>query len=1022
MKFIKYFSKALLGLMATASIFAGCSMQEDVGEANAVLTDATYLEFEAQSAPDQTLNVSSDGNWVVDVPVEWLTVTPMSGRGNVQVTLTVTDNYTDGVMDAPRETVVIFRGASVERQGEVVVVQKGDTYLGVSESTVTQVAALEDKAVAKIIGSQVVAVTADGFLITDGTTVMYVKSSAQVAPGDKLFLNGAKSTLNKYPSFIADEVTVLEAGQVVYPTATDLTSQVDAYAPEGIEYVKIEGTLVGTFIKNIAGSPSKSVSIVPAAASLGTEAVAVHKLTMYAYHIGFNGGAHQLVLVSFTDNGVDDTIGVDLPFKDNFDWTDPYIQAANAVLPAAKKINDAVGLQTSSSDGAANIYSTLADNGCMVLDELRARGYVDLNPSLKTIYLQDGYFKFSKGDAQSGLTLPVMKMDGAQDIVVQFKWCAHIGGSGSVDKTELIVAIDGPGTVVGSTDNPKQSAPIKSTQETGQMFWQDVAVYINGATSGTFITIRPKDKQFGPADDPASGYFRYHLDNISVMRAADLVPAHMEVRGVEDNIITFEGKPEAPATFTVLSDKAFTVESDVNWLSLNLTEGPADITTEVVVTCQESELSELRRGVIKVISGTSVYKINVIQSAAGVALSPFVSLVEGNSMQVDGMPGAFEVAVQANVDYTVTTDAEWLTVAPATKAAVEVTTVALTKKANLTGEPRVGHVVFANAEHNVETVLTVTQAVFTPEVKVVPVKLVTALPYTSGTYQFKLISNVDYTVKTDASWVTLPAAAAPAGEITVPITFAENTTAEYRTATVEFYNAEYEYVTTYSITQAPAGILFVDDFSWLEPMVKAEGAADSVGLDNPSGNAPNVWKMSSSAAFFEIFNGLGYSYLYGTVGGTQYLAGPKPEPNSKVGKEGSIYIQDCYLKFGQGSYNVALILPALSGITSTANVVIEFDWCWQVTGQYKPDLMTLSLDATVGKFGATNASTSDEIDSNQSKVDTESHLAWQHASVVLNGATAETVITIRPTNPDPKTSNSRGQNRWYLDNIKVTVL
>ena len=84
--------------------------------------------------------------------------------------------------------------------------------------------------------------------------------------------------------------------------------------------------------------------------------------------------------------------------------------------------------------------------------------------------------------------------------------------------------------------------------------------------------------------------------------------------------------------------------------------------------------------------------------------------------------------------------------------------------------------------------------------------------------------------------------------------------------------------------------------------------------------------------------------------------------------------------------------------------------------------MTLSLDATVGKFGSTNASTSDEIDSNQSKVDTESHLAWQHASVVLNGATAETVITIRPTNPDPKTSNSRGQNRWYLDNIKVTVL
>ena len=658
-------------------------MQEEVGEANAVLTDATYLEFEAQSAPDQTLNVSSDGNWVVDVPVEWLTVTPMSGRGNVQVTLTVADNYTDGVMDAPRETVVIFRGASVERQGEVVVKQLGDTYLGVAESNVTQVSVLEDKAVAKIAGSQVVAVAADGFLITDGTTVMFVKSKAAVAPGDKIFLNGAKTTLNGFPSFIGDEVTVLESGEVTYPQAVDLTSQVDTYAPDMVQYVKIDGTLVGTALKNIPGTPAKSVSILAAAPSLGIDAVAIHKLTLYAYYIGVNGGAHQLVVVSFTDNGVDDTIGVDFPFKDNFDWTDPYIQAANAVLPAKNKISDAVGLQISSSDGAANIYTTLANNGCMVLSELRARGYVDLNPSLETIYLQDGYFKFSKGDKQSGLTLPLMKIDGEQDIVVQFKWCAHIGGSGGVDKTELIVEIEGPGTVVGSTDNPKQSVPVKSTQETGQMFWQDVAVYINGATSGTFITIRPKDEQFGPADDPASGYFRYHLDNISVMRAADLVPAHIEVKGVEDDIITFEGSPEAPAKFSVLSDKEFTIESDVNWLSFNVNEGPADITTEILVTCQESKLSELRRGVIKVVSGTTVHKINVIQSAAGVALSPFISLVDGNSISVDGMAGVFEVKVQGNVDYVATSQVDWLTVEPQTKALVDFTAVRISKKAKV---------------------------------------------------------------------------------------------------------------------------------------------------------------------------------------------------------------------------------------------------------------------------------------------------------------------------------------------------
>jgi hypothetical protein len=126
------------------------------------------------------------------------------------------------------------------------------------------------------------------------------------------------------------------------------------------------------------------------------------------------------------------------------------------------------------------------------------------------------------------------------------------------------------------------------------------------------------------------------------------------------------------------------------------------------------------------------------------------------------------------------------------------------------------------------------------------------------------------------------------------------------------------------------------------------------------------------------------------------------------------------LKFGQTSYNGALVLPALSAINGTADVLVEFDWCWQVTGTHKPDIMTLSVDATAGQFADTAASTSAALESAQSTVDGESHLAWQHVSIVLNGATAETVLTIRPTEADPSVQNPSGKrNRWFLDNIKV---
>ena len=218
-------------------------------------------------------------------------------------------------------------------------------------------------------------------------------------------------------------------------------------------------------------------------------------------------------------------------------------------------------------------------------------------------------------------------------------------------------------------------------------------------------------------------------------------------------------------------------------------------------------------------------------------------------------------------------------------------------------------------------------------------------------------------------------------------------------------------------------IYFADDFEWFADLALTEGAGDAVGTDDPSTTAPNVWKMGTSADFFSRFNERGYQYLYSKVGMTEFEPGPAQEPNSKVGKDGSLYIQSNYLKFGQTSYSGALRLPALSAIQGAANVQIEFDWCWQVTGAYKPDLMTLSVDATAGKFADTAGPTSAALESTQSTVDGDSHIVWQHVVIVLNGATAETVLTIRPTNADPDVQNPvRHQNRWYLDNIKITDL
>ena len=717
MKYFNDIKKLALGLFLTLAVAVGCQEEVDPA-ANAVQTEMPTVTFAATDAPEQIVPVYADGEWHADCEADWVTISPMSGNGSVDVTISVADNLTDeGVVNSPREVIVIFRGKYAERQGELTVYQNGDAYLGVPERTLSEVAALESGSVAKIKGAQVVAVALDGFLLSDGAAFMFAqKKEAEVAVGDKLFLNGKTSTLNGYPSFVVDEYSVLESSEVKYPEAIDLTSSVDSYNAETIQYVKIDGTIVGNSVKNIPGTPSKPVNFYPAAAAVDIDAVSVHKVTLYAYHIGISGGAHQLVVVSYKDNGVDDTIGVEFPFKDDFMWLDSYIAAANEKLPEKNKIDDVVAKQSSSSDGAANLYTTLADNGCDVLGELRARGYVDLNPGQKTIYMQDGYLKFGKTDCQSGLTLPLMKIDGEQDIAVQFQWCSHITGSGNVDKTELVVAIEGPGTVVtnAGTTNAKVSDPVPSKQEKNQMFWQDVTIKINGATAGTFITIRPKDEQMGTVDEPKTGQFRYHLDNIKVILASELVPAHMEVTGVENDLITFEGIPQGPASFEVTSDKEFTVESNVPWLSFSQTSGPAFMPTVIEVICAESELSELRKGEISVKSGTSVHKIQVVQSAAGTELAPFISLVGGNSNNVGFDAGTITLGIQANVEYEFQSDASWITVEPApeTKAKVETTELLVNYDANAADQPRTAHIRVFNSSENLEAIYTLTQAAY----------------------------------------------------------------------------------------------------------------------------------------------------------------------------------------------------------------------------------------------------------------------------------------------------------------------
>ena len=990
-------------ILLLASPFTSCK-EEELVKPNALLTESS-LTFEAKAEESQSFRIASDSEWMIDVDEPWITVDPMSGSNTMDVNVTVEDNYTGGVMNAPRQgliTVMNKRGYKVT----TVIYQNGDTYLGAPEGNVAKVADLDSASRAKVLSATVTAVSTTGFVVTDGTVNMFVDGKAEVKAGDVVDFNGKTSKISGIPSFVLDQVEVKSTAEVTYPTPVAI-DKAPSVLPDKVTYVKLTGTLIGSTLR-FADKTTCSL-LIPADAETFNK-VNTHKVDVLAYYIGIIKKDVTVVPVSFVDNGQDESVGKELPYRDDFSWLAPYIEMANSKLPDANKISDCVGAVTSSADGCANLYTTLADNGCNVLGELRSRGYTDLNPAFKTIYLQDAYFKFGAGKKQSGLTLPLFRLDGEQDIVVSFKWCSQMQGDGEIDKTQLVLEIDGPGKVEPASDSDKISKPVSHSQSSGKMFWQDAVFTIKGATTATAISFHPT--VFGHEGAQESGYYRYYVDDIEVMLAADAVTANINVEGLDSDLITFEGTPEAPYTFKVSSDVDFNVSASANWLHIENGSGLAGETKTVSVTCDPSELSVLRKGEITIKSGVTSKKIQVVQSAAGQELDPFISIKEGNSVEVLGQGAEFAVTVQANTSFETKIDADWIQLLPSTTAKVEWTPLKFKAAANLTGVARTGTVRFVKGA--IESVLTVKQDKFEPSIKVTTTD--NAVPSDGKSLPVHIVSNVDFTAS--AAGMTLPVSSAKAGTYDLSIPVPANTGAP-RKLSVTFENAEYDYKTTFDIYQAGASVVFSDDFSWVAPMVSAWNDAnsgkkkigDTVGSSGKDAEAPNVYSDATiKASFAAAFKAQGYEDL---------------QPSKKV-----IYLQDQYLKLGRtGGNNNAIRLPAVTALTSPSDVFVEFDHATmcQSDGVCDDAKIVVVIEGD-GEF-ENGTKCSDILPVIQEK----GTYRWTHSGTLVKGMTSETrlvvvmyrVVMSKDSEGVYKFNNKynfgvSGAGRIFLDNIKIT--
>lgn len=950
----------------------GCA-QDDVEESKAIMPEESVYTVPA-AASEQTITIYADGTWVADVTEDWLSIDPTSGQGTMPVVLSVDEN----TGDEAREAKIIIKGSDRISDVEVTIKQKMDRFRTMSPITVTEAVALKEGDLAKIGGAQVMATTKKGFVISDGESNIFVSGTASVKVGDKLTITGDVAKDNDLIAIVLDEATVSGNEDVVYPEAKDVTTA-ESYAPGKVELVKALASCAGG---NLTINGKKSAAIYNPVQDIN--GINKHDIEITGYYIGVSSKLAAIALVSYVDNGATPIIGKALPFKDNFDWVAPFVQWDK---DNGRTTGDSMGDKKTVNYGNAYAIPGFED---MFTGEM---GYESMFYSSKTVYVCGGnYLKFSKTNNCNGVRLPAFAIDGSTDLRLSFDWGKNVD-----DAVELEVVVEGDGTIDGAAKSGVLTPD-------GDFTWKNETIVINGATAGTRICIRPTTYTGAVATD--GKLYRWFLDNVEVVSLAGMKEANIEVAGTENGVISFEGLEPTDVNLTITSDSDFSVNTTANWLHLDVTEGLAGEPTAVVVSCDPSDLSTMRKDEITIKSGLSEKKIMVIQSAAGQLLDPLISVICSKPTgALLGEGDEFSVAVQANVEYQVEISESWIKEVepPSTRASVEKSEHSFTLDANVSGATRTGYIRFYNEANNVEAVVVVNQENFVPRIDVNYYHQIGYIPSEGLTFDVNISTNVDFTISSDI--VTPPVESAVAGDYDVKVTVPANTGAT-RIVKIVFYSERYDFTKTVSINQLGNDVLFADNFDWLEPLIAYYNAnsgktiGDTMGAQDPAANAPNPYTDANLKNDFPAaLAAAGYTDLNATA---------------KV-----IYPQANYIKHSKTDNQTSLQFQPCKTLSSASDITLDFDWFAHAKGGFEIDPVSLVV-VIVGDGTFDNGTKVSDVLTND-QVNGEFH--WTHSSVKISGASTNTKLNIVPSvclNEDGSYNwKVKGVYRWHLDNIVV---
>ena len=174
--------------------------------------------------------------------------------------------------------------------------------------TITEILTLANDSEVNSATSLVMALTSRGFIATDGTKAVYVYTQGSdfngVAKiGDKVKFSGSKTVYGGVHEvqYVSALEVVSSGNEVVYPEATDITSQAETFSSEEAVFVSLTGKLSksGNYYNIILdNTTAKQGSIVYPVAELGADGYDGKKIKITGYFNGLTGSGKYINVIT----------------------------------------------------------------------------------------------------------------------------------------------------------------------------------------------------------------------------------------------------------------------------------------------------------------------------------------------------------------------------------------------------------------------------------------------------------------------------------------------------------------------------------------------------------------------------------------------------------------------------------------------------------------------------------------------------------------------------------------------------